>query len=90
MKKVTKVTKVTFLAHLVYKPKEPYTPYTCIVCHQHWNRRHHLCTPPPTTGLDIETSYLEYLCTYVPHYAHQRFSDSDMEFLNGSNFGTFL
>ena len=26
-----------------------------------------LCTPPPGTGLDIETSYLVYMCTYVPH-----------------------
>ena len=28
---------------------------------------HHLCTPLPGTGLDIETSYLENICTYVPH-----------------------
>ena len=33
-----------------------------IMCHHHW-----LCTPPPGTGLDIETSYLVYICTCVPH-----------------------
>ena len=39
----------------------------------YWCCRHHLCTPPPGTGLDIETSYI---CTYVPTYAIQIFSDS--------------
>ena len=36
-----------------------------VILHQHqcW----HLCTPPPGTGLYIETSYLVYLCTCVPH-----------------------
>ena len=32
-------------------------------CWQHWC----LCTPPPGTGLDKETSYLVYMCTYIPH-----------------------
>ena len=36
-----------------------------VILHQHWC--HHLCTPPPGTWLDIEASYLVYLCTYVPH-----------------------
>ena len=30
-----------------------------------WRRL--LCTPPPGTGLDIETLYLVHVCTYVPH-----------------------
>ena len=37
-----------------------------IILHWHWHRRH-LCTPPPGTWLDIETSYLVHICTYVPH-----------------------
>ena len=49
----------------------------------------HLCTPLPGTGLDIETSYLVYICTYVPKYTHQIFSDSGLWFLN-SHFGIFL
>ena len=50
-----------FLAHLVYQPKS--LIQSCFV-HRHWC---HLCTPPPGTGLDIETSYLVYICTYIPH-----------------------
>ena len=32
----------------------------------------------PGTGLDIETSCLVFLCTHVPHIAHQIFCDSDL------------
>ena len=34
-----------------------------------WHQHHHcrLCTPPPGTWLDIETSDLVHICTYVPH-----------------------
>ena len=51
--------------------KEPYTIMNCPSCvilhhwHRHWCRC--LCTPPPGTGLDIETSYLIHVCTCVPH-----------------------
>ena len=40
-----------------------------IIHHRHWHQcwHHHLCTFPPGTGLDKETSYLVYICTYVPH-----------------------
>ena len=38
-----------------------------IILHQCWCQHHCLCTPPPGTWLDIETSYLVYICTYVPH-----------------------
>ena len=31
----------------------------------HWHRHRHLCTPPPGTWLDIETSYLIHIC--APH-----------------------
>ena len=48
--------------------------------------RHHLCTPPPATGLDIETSYLVSMCTYFPHICT---SNSDLYFLYGGHFGTF-
>ena len=43
-------------------------PYTILNCHRHW-RRHwcHLCTPPPGTGLNKETLYLVYMCTYISH-----------------------
>ena len=56
-----------FLAHLVYQPKSLIQP--CFVCHwRHWHHhRHRLCTPPPGTGLDIETSHLVHTCTYVCH-----------------------
>ena len=57
-----------------------------IVLHRH----RHLCTPPPGTWLDIETSYLVHICTCVPIYAQQIFNDSDLQFLNGSHFGIFL
>ena len=60
--------------------KEPYTIMncpSCVILH-HWHQCHRLCIPPPGTGLDIETSYLVYICTYVPIYAHQIFSDSDL------------
>ena len=47
--------------------KEPYTVMNCpscvVILHHHW----HLGTPPPGTGLDIETSYLVHICTYVPN-----------------------
>ena len=36
-----------------------------VVLHQHHHC--HLCTPPPGPWLDIETSYLVHICTYVPH-----------------------
>ena len=49
-----------------------------------------VCAHPTATGLDIETLYLVYICTYIPTYAHQICSDSDLEFLNGSHFGAFL
>ena len=79
--KTIEVPYYIFLAHLVYQPKN--LVQLCFVCrrwrwhhHQHWH--HRLCTPPPATGLDIEASYLVYRCTYVPIYAHQIFSDSNM------------
>ena len=34
-----------------------------IVLHWHW----HLYTPPPATGLYVETLYLVHICTYAPH-----------------------
>ena len=46
-----------------------------------WCQHCRLCTPPPGTWLDIETSYLVHMCTYVPPppiYAHQIFNDSDL------------
>ena len=33
----------------------------------HWHHHWHLCTPLPGTWLDIETSYLVHICTYVLH-----------------------
>ena len=33
---------------------------------------------PPGTGLDIETSYLLHMCTYIPIYAYKIFSDSNL------------
>ena len=58
-----------FLAHLVYQPKS--LMQSCFVVHHpHW----HCPTlalssvhTSPGTWLDIETSYLVYICTYVPH-----------------------
>ena len=55
--------------------KEPYTVMLCLLCiivlHRHWCQcwcwHWHLCTPPPGTGLDVETSYLVHICAYVPH-----------------------
>ena len=38
-----------------------------IIIGVHRWHHHHLCKPPPGTGLDRETSYLEYTCTYAPH-----------------------
>ena len=46
--------------------KEPYTIMLVRRWHWHWHCCH-LCTPPPGTGLDIETSYLVYICTFVPN-----------------------
>ena len=58
---------IEVLAHLAYQPKS--LVQSCFIrCrhwHQHWH--HHLCTPPLGTGLDIETAYLVYISTYVPH-----------------------
>ena len=51
-----------FLARLVYQPKS--LIQSCFV-HHHWRRRWHLCTPPPGTGLYIETLYLVY---HVSHW----------------------
>ena len=51
--------------------KEPYTIMNCPIVHRHpWHQcwHHCLCKPPPGTGLGIETSYLVYICTYVPPY----------------------
>ena len=61
-----KVQYLKFLAHLVYQPKS--LIQSCFV-HHHWHRHHwrHLCTPPPVIGLDIETSYLLCIYTYIPH-----------------------
>ena len=58
--------------------KEPYTVMLCPSCviilhrcqHQCWHQHWHLCTPPPGTGLDIETSYLVHTCKYAPPYMH--------------------
>ena len=36
-------------------------------CQHCWHWHRHLCTPPSGTGLDIETSYLVHICTYIPH-----------------------
>ena len=36
-----------------------------VILHRRWCC--HLGTPPPGTLLDIETSYLVHICTYVPH-----------------------
>ena len=50
----------------------------------HW----HLCTPPPGTGLDIETSYLVHI---YPPYMHIKYLVIlTCSFLNGSHFGIFL
>ena len=67
------------MAHLVYQPDS--LIQSCFV--RRWHRqwcwhRHHLCTRPPTAGLDIETSYLVYTCTCAPY---KIFSDSDLWFL---------
>ena len=64
-----------FLAHLVYQPKS--LIQSCFVRRRrrHWYHRC-LCTPPLATGLDIETSYLVYICTYAPHspkYIHIKY-----------------
>ena len=56
--------------------KEPCTIMYCPLSLS--NHHHHPCTPPPGTGLDIEISYLVYICTYSPTFAHQIFSDSDL------------
>ena len=71
-----------FLAHLVDQPKS--LIQSCLVHHRLW--RQHLCTPPPGTWLDTETSYLVYICTHAPIYAHKIFNGSDLQFLNGSHF----
>ena len=60
----------SFIGSFGLSTKEPYTIMLCpscvivigVVLHQQ-----HLCTLPPGTWLDIETSYLVYICTYVPH-----------------------
>ena len=50
------------------------------IVHHHCHSHFHLCTPPFGTRLDIETSYLVYICMYAPPptYTHQIFSDSDL------------
>ena len=63
------VVRIRFLAHLVYQPKS--LLQSCIVrhrcCNWHWcHWRCHLCTPPPGTRLDVETSYLVYIIIYAP------------------------
>ena len=55
-----------FMAHLVYQPRS--LIQSCFVRSCRWHQHHcHLCTAPPATGLDIETSYLVYIFTYAPH-----------------------
>ena len=55
--------------------KEPYTIMHCPLLASASSSVH----TSPATWLDIETSYLVYICTYVPHiYAYQVFSDSDV------------
>ena len=54
-----------FLAHLVYQPKS-LTQSRFVSGRWHWRWHCGLCTPPLATGLDIETSYLVYMCTCVP------------------------
>ena len=53
-----------FLARLVYQPKN--LIQSCF-SRRHWHWRHCLCTPSPATGLDIETSYLVYICPPCMH-----------------------
>ena len=38
-----------------------------VVLCQCWHQHCCPCTPSPDTWLDIETLYLVYICTYVPH-----------------------
>ena len=52
--------------------KEPYTIMNCA------SALASVHTSSPGTGLDIETSYLVHIRTYVPIYAHEIFSDSDL------------
>ena len=64
---------------------------SCVVilhCRQH--RQHQLHAPFLATGLNIQTSYLVHMCTYVLYHTHQIFSDFDLLVLNDSHFGTFL
>ena len=69
--------KIQFLAHLVYQPKSLI---------QSWIDRHVSSSlalssvhSSPSTWLDMETSYLVYLCTYIPYVcAYQIFNDSNL------------
>ena len=57
-----------FLAHLVYQPKS--LIQSCFVRHCHCISISIviiICAHTPDTWLDIETSYLVHICTYVSH-----------------------
>ena len=56
-------SKLIFLTHLVYQPKS-FIQLSIVDCH--WHGWHHMCAPLGT-GLDAETSYLVYICTYISH-----------------------
>ena len=76
---------ISILAHLVYQARSLKYYHALSVIRCRW---HHLCTPLLATGLDIEI-FCGYAFTPLV-YALHIFSDSNVQFLNGSHFGTFL
>ena len=76
-----------FLAHSVYRPKS--LVQSCFVRRKSLASLVSVHTSP---GCRIRQKFhIWYTYTPIPLiYTHQTFSDSDLLFLNGSHFGTFL
>ena len=56
-----------FLAHLVYQPKSLIQPWF-VCCWHHWCWcHHHLCTPPPGTGLEGNFTFGIHMHACPPH-----------------------
>ena len=58
-----------------FSAKEPYTIVHCLSSLLSMSSS---VQSPLGTGLGMETSYLVYMCTYAPMYAHQIFREFDL------------
>ena len=62
------------------------TPYTIMLCPS----LSALVSSPVHTPPSHRVRHKNFICGMNMPYAHQMFSDSDLQFLNGSHFDTFL